>query len=123
MCYATKYLNNLKETVTELKKARNELRKKQQEYDLLLSEKYHELETKKFNAAEGYYLAKGLQAILQERRVIKNELSRLDSIYTTLNVDHLVNSINKSNQNLIKIVDKNNTYTQNFDENVYKVVQ
>lgn len=117
------HLHTMKETIESLFNDQAELRSKQQKYDKLLSEKYHELEVKNFNAAEGYYLAKGLQAILQERRVVKHELGRIDSICKTLNIEHLKNSIHKCDKNVQALIDKNDTYTESFNKEAFSVIQ
>src|SRR5690606_9797771 len=47
-------------------------------YDKLISEHYHKVETTNFNAVEGFYLSKNLQELLHKRRVIKNEMYRVN---------------------------------------------
>jgi len=61
------------------------LAERQSYYDKLISEHYHKVETMKFNACEGYHLSKQLQELLQKRRVIKNEMYRLNILKKNIN--------------------------------------
>ncbi|MBD1379156.1 hypothetical protein [Metabacillus arenae] len=123
MCYASKHLKELKKNLENIQNLKEELSKKQSQYDQLLSEKYHELEVKNFNAAEGYYLAKGLQAIVQERRIIKNELAKLNSLSNTLNIDQLLTKVEKSDKNICRLRNRNTTYIKNFSKESLSLVQ
>lgn len=102
MCKASQYLNELDSIVRNIDRDYSRLSKKQSEYDLLLSDQYHKIELANFNACEGFYLTKQLQEILRKRRVIKDEMLRLESLRQTINIGSVHNAINKSKKNIEK---------------------
>lgn len=102
MCKASEYLNQLDSIVRNIDREYSRVSKKQQEYDLMLSDHYHKIETANFNACEGYYLTKELQEILRKRRVIKDELARLNSLRDGIKIGGMHSQINKSKKNLEK---------------------
>jgi len=125
MCKATEYLKELDVLVNNINKEFNILSKKQSEYDTKLSEYYHQIENANFNACEGYKLTKQLQQLLRKRRIVKDELFRLNSLRQTLNIVAMNNSIIKSKKNIEKSkkhsdqYKKNWKYTYTFEEVVY----
>jgi uncharacterized protein (UPF0335 family) len=81
MCLATDILN---EQIEGLVVKRNKLNEDVSKVDKKLSEFYHGIEAKKFNACEGFYIAKDLQKILRQRRNIKfqhMQISQLVELY------------------------------------------
>jgi predicted RNase H-like nuclease (RuvC/YqgF family) len=52
--------------------------------DRAISEIYHEIERTRFDAASGYRFAKKIQDLLIERRSIKDELTKIRSVYYAL---------------------------------------
>lgn len=77
MCFASKTIDT---QLQEVENFKSKYFQQLSQIDKELSEYYHDLEGKKFNAAEGYYIAKGLQSILHKRRKIKFELNQLHSL-------------------------------------------
>jgi hypothetical protein len=59
----------------------NELNKHQSRYDKELSALYHELEKAELTPTSGYEFALKLQDVLRKRRVVKDEMARLQPIY------------------------------------------
>ena len=59
----------------------NELNKHQSRYDKELSALYHELEKIELTPTSGYEFALKLQDVLRKRRVVKDEMARLQPIY------------------------------------------
>jgi hypothetical protein len=102
MCLASKYIGEIDDLVERIKSDMQKLHNKRSEYDKKLSEFYHQLEIKKFNACEGYYISKQLQEILQKRRLLKNELYRMQHIYDTLSVQKISDKLPKTKNNVKK---------------------
>jgi hypothetical protein len=75
MCYA---YNSIALQIKQLEGAFSKLNEDLSQCDRDLSQFYHDVEVKSFNAAEGYYIAKDLQQILHKRRKLnlnKNKLA------------------------------------------------
>jgi hypothetical protein len=89
MCKADNYLSQLEFLTSRINSDYKKLCKKQSEYDKMLSDKYHQLENAKFNACEGYYHARQLQDILRARRMIKDEVCKLDILRDSLGKHNL----------------------------------
>ena len=87
MCIANKLLTRFEELSEAVENEYNKLSKLQSVYDKKLSAHYHKIEGAKFNAAEGFYLAKELQEILRQRRVIKTELHRIKNLRASLKIN------------------------------------
>ncbi|PKR82426.1 hypothetical protein [Heyndrickxia camelliae] len=115
MCIATKYLNELESMISNIEKDFQKLREEAQKYDKELAEYYHTVEHKVFNAAEGYYIAKELQILLRKRRLVKNELSSMDSLIKTLGLGNLHNKLTHSTKHVEKVRKKNKDYTEGWD--------
>lgn len=81
MCYAytsvTMQIQQLEGTLTRL-------RDDMSHCDRSLANFYHGVEAKKFNASEGYYIAKDLQDILLKRRKVKFEVHQIKSLLDQL---------------------------------------
>lgn len=103
MCVANRYLKRFEELVTEVDQEHKRLSELRSVYDKKLSDYYHKVETKKFNAAEGYYLAKELQEIVRQRRVIKDELYKLNNLRSTLQLNSIVEQTLTARKSLNKI--------------------
>lgn len=63
-------IHSLSNKLMKVTKHCRKTRRLKSEIDKKLSEHYHKIERSKFNAVEGYYLAKQLQDILQEQETI-----------------------------------------------------
>ncbi|MBF0793335.1 hypothetical protein [Mammaliicoccus lentus] len=86
-------------------------------YDLQRNELYHDIETRKANAFEGYQLFKELQQVLQMRRAWKNRHKELYSEYQSLGGDKKLKSIQRrKKQKVDRIIKKDNWYTAFNDE-------
>jgi hypothetical protein len=114
MCLASKYLSEIDSIITNIKSDMNKLNCKQSEYDKRISEIYHKLETKKFNACEGYYISKELQDVLRKRRLVKQELFRMRDIYNTLAVESLNCKLPKAKKNIKKSNDLSKEWNDKF---------
>ncbi len=115
MCIADKYLNEIDKLTNKLQSDIKKLREKQSEYDKELSSIYHKIETKNFNACEGYYLSKELQIVLQKRRLVKHELEMLFSMHDSLDLNRIINQIPKVQKTLNNRIKYHNNYTKKFD--------
>jgi hypothetical protein len=116
MCLASKYLNQLDNVVKGIESDHNKLFSKLSEYDSLISELYHKVEVSNFNACEGYYYSKQLQELLRKRRVIKDEISRLNTLKQTLNLKSALpkSKINNSKQCIDRAINKSCKWQQNW---------
>jgi F0F1-type ATP synthase beta subunit len=124
MCYATKSLNKLQEAIDEIRQNRKIMRDRATELDRQLSQKYHELETRKaFNAAEGWYIAVEIQKILQKRRVAKGEFARLDSVYKSMNINQIKHVTENCVKSVVKSKRRDDNYTVNFSEEAFEILQ
>jgi len=85
MCLASKYINNLEEALKGIQDGVKELSEKLSYYDKEKNRIYHKIEVSNYNAAEGFYAYKELQRVLQERRIIKDELAKLKVVNQHLN--------------------------------------
>jgi predicted RNase H-like nuclease (RuvC/YqgF family) len=117
---ASKYLKEFDSVVTNIKSDISKLQKKQSQYDKRISEIYHKLETMKFNACEGYYISKELQDILRKRRLVKQELYRMNGICNTLPLDSFKKKLPMAKADLKKSNDLskewNDTFGFSFDD-------
>ncbi|GLI82587.1 hypothetical protein ANABIO32_02740 [Rossellomorea marisflavi] len=112
MCVASRYINQLEDILVQIKTDLNKLNKKKAYYDKLFNEYYHKIETAKFNACEGYYLAKNFQDILQKRRLIKSELHRMKSLQ-----NYLINTMSSKLPSAKRVVEKSKNTNQEWFEN------
>ena len=103
MCIANKFLTRFEELSNELEAEFQRLLKLRAEYDKKISDHYHKVETAKFNAAEGYYLAKELQHIARQRRIIKNELYKVRNLREMMKMDTVMEDTSKARRSLTKI--------------------
>ena len=114
MCLASKYIGELESLSQRIKNDFEVLRKKLSDQDKLISEKYHIIECANFNACEGYYLAKELQELLRQRRVIKDELNRMNTLSISLKAQKLDSNLNKTKGNIKKAKQKNSEYKEDW---------
>ncbi len=112
MCLASKYINNLEEALGDIEDLKNDLCKQMEKYDNEINKFYHDLETKSFNAAEGYYLSKQLQELLQKRRVVKKEINKLRVVSKGIDRNAVKQEIDKASERL-------NQSLRNSDESQY----
>lgn len=114
MCMASKRLQELNCFLRNIEDDLKKLNRKQSEYDKKLSEHYHKIETAKFNAAEGYYLAKELQEILQKRRIIKNELRKMQLLHNQIRDNKIKEKVKRTKKKLKRMRKSSNKYQKNF---------
>ncbi|MGG0793680.1 hypothetical protein ABE137_06700 [Brevibacillus laterosporus] len=86
MCRTVELANTLVSTLEELSLLEESTRKELSFLDKKISDAYHDMENLKFNACQGYKVAKHLQEILQKRRIIKHECHCIQSVMTSLDV-------------------------------------
>ena len=103
MCLANKFLTRFEELSNEMEKEYKRLKRLNSEYDKKMNNFYHKLEVVKFNAAEGYYLAKEMQDIARQRRVIKNELYKLQAVADRMDLKLIIDKSNTTRKVLNKI--------------------
>lgn len=87
------------------------VRKQLSDVDIRLSDYYHDLEKSRFNACEGYYKAKELQGLLLERRKIKLELAKIQSMSAKLGIKQIEKNVLHSTKR-VKVVEKR--YSKKF---------
>jgi hypothetical protein len=114
MCKASKYLEEMSELLQRVKSDYDSLVQKLSYYDTLISEHYHKIEVMNFNACEGYYLSDQLQKLLRKRRIVKDEMSRLNTLKQTLDFSKMHNSINHSKQCINKAKKKTEKWQQDW---------
>lgn len=115
MCIALEYLNQLSEIHNQMLADYEVLKRKQIEVERRLNKKYHEIEKQKFNAVQGYALAKELQDILQERRIVKHELNKMQTLLYKTGLQGFGEKLEKSKQKIVKIDNENKKYTKEFN--------
>ena len=103
MCLANKFLTRFEELSEDVENEIAKMVKLLSVYDKKLSDHYHKVETAKFNAAEGFYLTKELQEITRQRRMIKQELYKLNNLKQTLKLQAIVDRTNNARKSLSKI--------------------
>ncbi|WP_025909278.1 hypothetical protein [Priestia flexa] len=102
-----------------------ELSKEQSRLDKELSRIYHKAETNKFNAAEGYYIAKELQETTRERRAVKQDLEYYQTLKHNMGLNESFgNKIKQATKTLHSKRKRNLKYTywvneENGEENIY----
>jgi hypothetical protein len=115
MCKASKYLSEIDIIVNNIKNDLKKLNNKQSEYDKEISNLYHEIETVKFNACEGFYYTKRLQELLQKRRLVKVELYRMKMIHDTLHINDMNNRLPKAQSSVQKSKDSSREWLNKFN--------
>lgn len=115
MCLASTYLSEIENLLDRIKKDKQKLERKKLEYDKKFSEAYHNIETAKFNACEGYYLTKNLQETLQKRRLIKSELYRIKRVYDYLKINDIKSRLPQAKSSVSKSKEEGKEWFENFD--------
>ncbi|PLR72162.1 hypothetical protein [Bacillus sp. UMB0728] len=115
MCLASKYFDQIEVMLKAIDGDIEKLCKKQAEYDRMINQYYHHLETTKFNACEGYYIAKNFQTELQKRRLVKGELSRLQTLKEALQSQAVNKSLHKAKSTVKKSKEKGRKWCKNFN--------
>ncbi|MED1667004.1 hypothetical protein [Brevibacillus laterosporus] len=83
--------NTLINTLTELEQLEKSTNQKLSDLDKRLSDAHQDLENVNLNACQGYKVAKHIQEILQERRLVKNEHHCIQSAMASLDVTKIKN--------------------------------
>lgn len=115
MCLASKYIGQIEEMLVNLKSDIKKLSIKQSEYDKTVNEYYHKLETTKFNACEGYYIAKNFQEVLQKRRLVKSELYRMQHLYDNLKIQSVDEKLPQVKKMVNKSKSRGKEWCTNFN--------
>ena len=84
MSLSKSYFDRYSSLYGEIKKSCDRLSALQSTYDKKVSSIYHQIEGQEFGISDGYRLARELKHVLQERRIIKDELIKVRSIYSLL---------------------------------------
>lgn len=114
MCIASKRLNELNKVLNGIKEDTMKLRQKVSEYDKSLSNLYHKIEMANFNAAEGYYLAKEMQILLQKRRIVKDEVHRMEYLFKCVSDGALHNKLKQTSNKIDKARKRSKEWKQGF---------
>lgn len=124
MCYASKYSKELEMLILNVKGSHEKMKARYLELNEQFNQKYHELETRSsFNAAEGFYIAKDLQDILQKRRLAKHEMQRLELLMAKIQPNALLKSVTQAGLNINKSKKSCEEYTVNFKEESFEILQ
>lgn len=117
---ASSILDKLKDINNEYMQERKNLLALQSKLDKEVSRLYHDLESRgNLNAAEGYYVARDLQAILRKRRIVKQEIYELNAVSNPVNLQQLSTNLKKVENGMSKIKkDTKNNYWRDWDLNV-----
>lgn len=84
MSLSKSYFDRYSTLFAEIKTACERLSVLQSKYDRKVSDIYHRIESQEFGIPDGYKFARELKHVLQERRIIKDELVKVRSIYSLL---------------------------------------
>jgi hypothetical protein len=124
MCYASKYSKELEMLILNIKGSYEKMKERYAELNEQFNQKYHELETRSsFNAAEGFYIAKDMQDILQKRRLAKHEMQRLELLMARVQPNALLKSVTQAGLKINKTKKLNEEYTANFKEEAFEILQ
>ncbi|QYG30073.1 hypothetical protein K0O13_08155 [Mammaliicoccus sciuri] len=91
-------------------------------YDLERNELYHDIETRKANAYEGYQLFKELQQVLQMRRAWKNRNKELYAEYQSLGGDKKLQSIQDRKKAKVKRIIKKDKWYSAFSNEAMAIL-
>ncbi|QDX94602.1 hypothetical protein EEL30_21390 [Brevibacillus laterosporus] len=83
--------NTLINTLNELEQLEKSTNQKLSDLDKRLSDAHQDLENVNLNACQGYKVAKLIQEILQERRLVKNEHHCIQSAMASLDITKMKN--------------------------------
>lgn len=83
---------------------------------------YHDIETRNFNAYEGYALAKELQEVLQLRRVWKVKEGELRSEYMMLGGDKALTRMEKARKKKVKKFVERKGWYSHFSEEAMSIL-
>lgn len=111
MFEAQRFAELLKNTLIELKDRRNAHIQMLSTVDHEVNDIYHRIEQSKFNACNGYLLARELQMKLRERRRIKQELKNLKVLVDTVQERTLIPKIERAQSYIGHDVVNYETYT------------
>ncbi|WP_442636470.1 hypothetical protein [Rossellomorea marisflavi] len=114
MCVASRYLDQIEVMLKQVKSDLRKLKDKAIYYDRELSKIYHDVEIRKFNACEGFYITKNLQDVLQRRRLVKKEMGRLEQVYNNL-IKTADNNFYKIKRSVDKSKKSEESYLENFN--------
>ena len=113
MCLANKFLTRFEELSNDMENEYKRLKVLRSTYDKKLSLHYHKMETMKFNAAEGYYLAKELQDIVRQRRVIKQELYKIERVRDKMKLQSIIDR-SKVSRNVLNNIHKHEQSEEHY---------
>lgn len=111
-------LKELQEVKSSLIKARAEM----QACDKEVSRIYHDIETRKFNAYEGYKLSKDLQVVLQRRRAWKVTVENLQSDYDLIGGDKTLHKLEAKRKRSVDRVFKKTKWYSNFSDEAMAIL-
>ncbi|MGG1440864.1 hypothetical protein ABE354_02165 [Brevibacillus laterosporus] len=83
--------NTLINTLNELEQLEKTTNQKLSDLDKRLTNAHQDLENVNLNACQGYKVAKHIQEILQERRLVKNEHHCIQSAMASLDITKIKN--------------------------------
>ncbi len=106
MCMTKEYINEFQTIVDNAENQFKTLTKLLQTYEKKQQDILHKIENTKFNACEGFKLAKDLHNLRVERRNIKNELDKLTILKNSASnfnkiITNKIDTINKKQDNPI----------------------
>ncbi|WP_226035701.1 hypothetical protein [Aquibacillus saliphilus] len=125
MCLASEYLNTIIKAQKDFDNRKHELNLLRSKYDKEINNLYHDLETRKFNACEGYYITKKLQKILQKRRLVKTEFNNMSCVFKSMNMDIIKKQLNNGDKYLRKMIEngEETDYTKDFDFDIHDIFE
>lgn len=96
MCIATKLAGELDSLLLNLDFEHKKFKDLRSNIDRKLNQFYENVRNAgNFNIVQGYHLTKELQLILQERRIIKNELEKINGMYLKLQALGISETVNE----------------------------
>ncbi|MDT0700349.1 hypothetical protein [Staphylococcus chromogenes] len=93
------------------------------EFDTLLSELYHDLETRNINAYEGWKIAKEMQLVLQQRRAWKQRKIETQESFNELGGYKLLNKLKNKRQRRVNKFMKRNSWYDNFSKEAIAILE
>ena len=96
-----KILDDFNNLIKESSSLQNELNKRLSELDLEKSDILHYIELEKFNAVKGNKVLNRLREVLEQRRNVKNELTKIQQVHSRVSTYKVV-----LNKKLVNIEEK-----------------
>ncbi|WP_311078071.1 hypothetical protein [Paenibacillus polymyxa] len=120
---AIEFGNVIAQTIDDISNNYEKLKRLISEYDIRVSQIYHEIETKNLNASEGFKKYKELQFVLRERRVVKHEFSSMRALLVSFDIEATKSKIHKTLKNSQKYEEGNQIYREGWNVSIEDIIK